>query len=253
MLLCVDIGNTNILLGVFDGDALVDKWRIPTCECFDISAKISQYAITDVILSSVVPNLDEKVAKICADEKITFINVSNTKTNKGIEILVDEAEVGADRIVNAVAGVKKYGTNLIILDFGTATTFDVINEKGQYVGGVIATGINSSLDALKEKTAKLPRIEIKKPDNIIGNDTITAMQSGIFSGYKGLIEGIISDIKDEISSMKENTDIKSEIKTVATGGLASIFFNECSMIDYLDADLTLNGLLHIFKLNKRDT
>ncbi len=160
----------------------------------------------------------------------------------GLNLKVDNAkEVGADRVVNNVSAVKKYGFPLIIVDFGTATTFNVINEKGDFVGGVIAPGIKGSLDSLVNGTAKLPRVEIERPAAVIGKNTVTNMQAGIFYGFAGLVEYIVKKIKREMKS--------TEIKVVATGGFSEIIAKEISCIDIVDKLLTLDGLKYLYNLN----
>jgi len=249
MLLTIDVGNTNILFAVFDNGKVISKWRTSTssqktAEEFAVwlvaimqMKGIKQADITDAIISSVVPNLDFALTKLCTDFfDVKPIMVSDLKDI--IDTTINKEEAGADRIVNSVAALNKYGANLIIIDFGTATTFDVINEKGQYIGGAIAPGINLSIEALHNFAAKLPKVAVTKPEKVIGNSTVSAMQSGIFWGYIGLIEGLISRIKEELGG---------DMKVIATGGLAPLFCDECDYIDFLDTDLTIYGLLYIFQ------
>lgn len=249
MLLTIDAGNTNILFAVFDNGKIINKWRTSTtsqktAEEFAVwliaimeMKGLKPADITGGIISSVVPNLDHSLKKLCTDFfDITPVMVSDLKDI--IDTTVNRDEAGADRIVNSFAALKKYGKNLIIIDFGTATTFDVVNDKGQYIGGAIAPGINLSLDALHEFAAKLPRIAVSKPAQVVGNTTVSAMQSGIFWGYIGLIEGLITRIKEEQGK---------DMTVIATGGLAPMFFDECDDIEYLETDLTIYGLLEIFE------
>ena len=198
--------------------------------------------ITGGIISSVVPQLDYTLERTC----LTYLKIKplvlapGLKT--GLNLKVDNAkEVGADRVVNNVSAVKKYGFPLIIVDFGTATTFNVINEKGDFVGGVIAPGIKGSLDSLVNGTAKLPRVEIERPAAVIGKNTVTNMQAGIFYGFAGLVEYIVKKIKREMKS--------TEIKVVATGGFSEIIAKEISCIDIVDKLLTLDGLKYLYNLN----
>ena len=194
------------------------------------------------IISSVVPQLDYTIERMCK----TYLKIQplilapGLKT--GMNLKVDNAkEVGADRVVNNVSGIKKYGAPLIIVDFGTATTFNVIDSKGEFIGGVIAPGIKGSLDSLVNGTAKLPRVEIERPETVIGKNTVTNMQSGIFYGFAGLVEYLIKRIKRELKS--------DSVTTVATGGFAEIIANEISSIDHVDKLLTLNGLKYLYDLN----
>lgn len=249
MLLTIDAGNTNIVFAVFDGDDLCAKWRIGTNDRRtddEIGAWVYNLThmndidlsdISDVIIACVVPNLMLPLTRFCKKYIGTepLIIGSNVKLDMPVR-LKNPDEIGADRLVNAVMGVKKYGSPLIIVDFGTATTFDVINKAGEYIGGAISPGINLSLKALHEAASKLPRIGVKKAEQVIGNCTLTAMQSGVFFGYLGLIEGIITRIKRE-----ENI-----YDVLATGGLAELFFNETDAINYIDQDLTIRGLKNIF-------
>lgn len=249
MLLTIDAGNTNILFAVFDNGKIISKWRTSTtsqktAEEFAVwliaimeMKGLKPADVTAGIISSVVPDLDCSLKKLCTDFfDITPLMVSELKDI--IDTTVNRDEAGADRLVNSFAALNKYGKNLIIIDFGTATTFDVVNDKGQYIGGAIAPGINLSLEALHEFAAKLPRIAVSRPEKIVGNTTVSAMQSGIFWGYVGLIEGLVSRIKKE-----QQTDMT----VIATGGLAPLFFDECDEIEHLETDLTIYGLLKIFE------
>lgn len=254
MLLAIDVGNTNIVFAVFSGDDLEGKWRLST----DTSRTSDEYAVVfrdllqlnginfsdikNIIISSVVPQHTFEIKNFCNDYfscKPMVIGEKGVKV--GMDIDVDRAsEVGADRLVNAVSAYKTYKKAAIIIDFGTATTFDVINKKGAYIGGLIAPGINLSLDALHAAAAKLPEIAIKKPSKVIGKSTVSAMQSGIYFGYKGLIEGIIANIRSEI---------EEEMITIATGGLAPLFAESTDSIEHLEPNLTINGLNEIYKIN----
>lgn len=255
MLLVIDIGNTNIVLGVYDGNSLCAHWRVATEKTKTSdeygmlfvnlfrTENLDIYSIDGIILSSVVPPLTpvvEVVAKKYFKQSPLIVG-PGIKT--GIPILYDNPhEVGADRIVNAVAAYNIWKSALLIVDFGTATTFDVVSEKGEYIGGVIAPGITISMDALFLHTSKLPRIEMKKPKQVIGKNTVNSMQSGIIYGYVGLVDGIVDRICEELST-------KPII--VATGGLASIIAPESRTIESVQENLTIDGLLLIWEMNKK--
>lgn len=240
MLLAIDAGNTNIVFAIYEGQEQVEQCRLDTITgsipevINDIAQKYPE--ITDVIISSVVPKANDAFEKACSYLlKIDPIFV--THDNIGIEIDLDNPEeVGADRIVNAVAVKAHYQSPAIIVDFGTATTFDMVDTSGRYGGGVIAPGINLSLKALEQAAAQLPDIKIEKPAKVIGKNTVDAMQSGIYWGYIGLIEGTIKRIADE---MGEKPFV------IATGGLAPLFDKGTNMIEAVDGDLTMKGLVYI--------
>lgn len=255
MLLTIDIGNTNIFLGVFEGDGLLKDWRIRTVEGktsdeYGIIIKkllsedsIDFKAIDKAIIASVVPSLEDTLkATVTKYFKITPLVVGpGIKT--GIPLLTDNPkEVGADRIVNAVGAYGKHKKELIIIDFGTAITFDYVTALGEYKGGLIAPGMGISTDALFQKTAKLPRVEVEKPRNIIGKNTVESLKSGIFYGYLSMIEGIINRIGKET---------KSKPFVIATGGHAEVIKGQSHVIDEVDPLLTLKGLKIIFELNER--
>ncbi len=254
MLFCIDIGNTNIVLGVTDTDQILEHWRIRTEK--DVTAdelgilirnlfhssEIRMSDITDIIISCVVPpllNTLEDFARRYFDIKPMIVG-PGLKT--GMPIHYDNPkEVGADRIVNAVAAYERYRTGLIIVDFGTATTFDCVSEEGAYIGGVIAPGVAISSEALFQKASKLPRVEIfAKPKNVITKNTISGMNAGIIYGYAGLVDGIVNRIKKEAGD---------NMTVVATGGLATIICEESETIEYVEEFLTLEGLMIIFKRN----
>ena len=257
MIICMDVGNTNIKYALFDGEKLALSFRVATehkktsdeygGQLLSIlgnnGIKVSE--ITGGIISSVVPQLDYTLERMCH----TYIKIKplllapGLKT--GLNLRVDNAkEVGADRVVNNVAAVRKYGAPLIVVDFGTATTFNVIDAKGEFIGGVIAPGIKGSLDSLVNGTAKLPRVEIERPANVIGKNTVTNMQSGIVYGFAGLVEYLVRKIKREIKC--------DEVKTVATGGFSEIIAREISCIDVVDKLLTLKGLKYLYDLNNTE-
>ncbi len=250
MLLAIDIGNTNTVFAVFDGETLVQEWRAETLpkrsadeyatflkDLFEL-ADITWGSISGVIISSVVPGVNRHMEEL-STKYLDCTPLFITKDNVGVAIDIDKPEeVGADRLVNAAAILEHYSAPAIVLDFGTATTFDVIDARGAYAGGVIAPGINLSLAALEQAAAKLPHIKIEKPRRAIGKDTVSAMQAGIYYGYKGLIEGIIKDITDEMGAAPF---------VIATGGLAPLFAENIDVIAQVDQGLTLKGLVKIYK------
>ena len=246
MLLAIDLGNTNTVFGVYDaGDKLVMHWRLSTQKERTVDEygillrnlfafeKIDAKKIRRVIIASVVPPLDPVLHEMVSgyfSVKPVFV----THENAGIPVLYDDPrEVGADRIVNAVAVVHKYGKPAIVVDFGTATTFDAITDAGEYRGGVIAPGIVISAEALYEHAAKLPRIDIQKPARVIGTSTIGSMQSGLFYGYVALVDGIITRMKKELGA---------NARVIGTGGQAPFISQETTLIETVDANLTLDGL-----------
>ena len=254
MIICMDVGNTNIKYGLFDKDKLIMSFRVATDpkktsdeyggQLLSIlnNNGISTGSISGGIISSVVPQLDYTLERMCLLYLKFKPMMLAPGLKTGLNLKVDNAkEVGADRVLNNVAALLKYKAPLIIVDFGTATTFNVINEKNEFIGGVISPGIKGSLDSLVNGTAKLPRVEIEKPETVIGKNTVTNMQSGIFYGFAGLVEYIIKRIKRELEC--------DGITTVATGGFAEIIANEISSIDYVDKLLTLNGLKYLYDLN----
>jgi type III pantothenate kinase len=258
MLLVIDVGNTNTVLGLYDGDQLIHDWRIRT----EIDHTIDEYgmlifnlyqssrmktekikAVNAIIISCVVPPMLNILEPLC----VKYFNVKPLIVGPGIKtgmpIFYDNPkEVGADRIVNAVAAYDKYRQAAIIIDFGTATTFDYISSKGEYMGGCIAPGIMISSEALFERAAKLPRVEFSKPKSVITKDTVSAMQAGIIFGYAGLIDGIVERMKAEI---------KTKPLVIATGGLARLVASETKCIDKIEDMLTLEGLRIIYNLNSK--
>ncbi|MDM8533485.1 type III pantothenate kinase [Clostridiaceae bacterium HSG29] len=254
MLLAFDVGNTNIVFGLYKNDKLIENWRISTLRIRtedELAILIGQlfkmkgYSLEDidnVIISSVVPqvmySLQHMAKKYCKVEAM----VVGAKLKSGINIKYDNPkEVGADRIVNSVGGIKKYGNGLIIVDFGTATTFDAISDKGEYLGGAILPGIKISQDALFRNAAKLTRVELIKPKKVIGKTTVESIQSGIIYGYAGSVEYIVSKMKKEMGY---------DVKVIATGGLATLIESESASIDLIDKFLTLDGLNYIYRLNR---
>src|SRR6202171_2432923 len=269
MLLVIDVGNTNTVLGVFERVAhrpgedvttetaryerLVANWRVGS----HLNRTVDEYgvifrnlfsmdnlevsAVHGIVISSVVPPLDAVLRQVCEryfNTKPLFIE-PGVKT--GMQVLYDNpAEVGADRIVNGVAAFEKYGGPCVIVDFGTATTFDCISKKGEYMGGVICPGIGISADALFQRTARLPRVEIRKPARVIGSNTVGSLQSGLYYGYLGLVDGILELLLGEMGK---------ETKCIATGGLGSMIGTGSKYIKNVDDSLTLDGLRIIWARN----
>ncbi len=255
MLLGIDIGNTSIAIGVFRGKKLMRNWKIKadrksTCDEYKALllnlfslAHLKKIDIEDVIISSVVPPLTPVFQKITREIFNIRALVVGPGLKTGIAVLYDNPqEVGADRIVSAVGAREKYGTPCIILDFGTATTFDAVSSSGDYLGGAIAPGIHISAEALYLKTAKLPWIELRKAQHVIGKNTNASMHSGLYFGYVGLVKNIIHEIKQELGS---------DTKVIATGGAASLIFDDIEEIDAYEPHLVLEGLRLIFEKNRR--
>ncbi|WP_192894816.1 type III pantothenate kinase [Neobacillus notoginsengisoli] len=253
MIFVFDVGNTNIVLGVYKGEELLHHWRIETNRnrsedeygmiiksLFEHSG-LSFADIEGIIISSVVPPIMFSLEKMC--EK--YFGVKPLIVGPGIKTGLDikyenPREVGADRIVNAVAAIHEYGSPLVIVDFGTATTYCYVNDQKQYMGGAIAPGVGISTEALYSRAAKLPRIEIVRPEGVIGKNTVAAMQAGIVYGYVGMVEGIV----------KRMLTIGQKTPTViATGGLSSLIAEESKIIDIVDPFLTLKGLRLIYRRN----
>lgn len=254
MLLVIDVGNTNTSLGVYRDAELVAHWRLTTNRArtvdeygvharnlFELAA-LDFKAINAIAIASVVPPLNYTL-KTMAE---TYFNLSplfvDSDTNTGLKILYEPAtDVGADRIVDAVAAIEKYGAPCIIVDFGTATTFDVINDNGEYLGGVITPGIMISADALFERAAKLPRVDIKRPQRVIGSSTTTSMQSGLYYGYTALVDGVLRKIIEELGQSRKSP------RVIATGGLAPLMATGSEYIEVVDDTLTLDGLRLIYE------
>jgi type III pantothenate kinase len=254
MLLAIDSGNTNIVFALYDGDQIKGEWRSSTdtertADEFGVWLNhlmamegIDRSQVDACIIASVVPAMLFSLKQLCRRYfGCEALVVGDEGVYLGIQVLLDRPEeVGADRLVNAVAAHRSYEGPLIVIDFGTATTFDVVDAMGNYCGGAIAPGINLSLEALHMAAAKLPRVAIGRPRTVIGKATVPAMRSGIYWGYVGLIEGLVTRIRNEFGSA---------MTVVATGGLAPLFAEATDAIQHLDRDLTLRGLLEIYHLN----
>ncbi|HEY7785955.1 MAG TPA: type III pantothenate kinase [Pyrinomonadaceae bacterium] len=253
MLLVIDVGNTNTSLGVYKAEELLAHWRLTTNRSRTVDeygvharnlfalAGLDFKGINAIAIASVVPPLNYTL-KTMAERyfQLSPLFVDDL-TDTGLKILYNPAsDVGADRIVDAVAAIHKYGPPCIIVDFGTATTFDVINQKGEYLGGVITPGITISADALFERTAKLPRVDIKRPQRVVGGSTTEAMQSGLYHGYTGLVDGVLRKIIEEVGGKP---------KVIATGGLAPLIATGSEFIEVVDDTLTLEGLRLVYEKN----
>ena len=254
MLLVFDVGNTNIVLGTYNQDVLVKHWRLSTnraqtadeygtmiLNLFEHSG-LDYHEVEAIVISSVVPPLMPTLEEM----SLMYFKVKPIIVGPGVKtgmpILYDNPrEIGADRVVNAIAGYEQYGGPLIIVDFGTATTFCVISDKGEYLGGAITAGIGIATEALFQRAAKLPRIELVKPKRVIGRNTVSSMQSGLIYGYIGQVDGIVRRIKEEINS---------DAFVVATGGIADLIAKDAETINKVDPNLTLEGLRIIYQRNR---
>ncbi|RYM04877.1 type III pantothenate kinase [Sporolactobacillus sp. THM7-7] len=256
MIFVCDVGNTNIVTGVFDSGNLKYQWRIST----DRDKTEDEFAIiidnlfhgcglsfadfNGVAISSVVPSIMFALERMC--EKYFHVRplIVGPGIKTGLNLKYDNPkEIGADLIVNSVAAVRDYEAPIIVIDFGTATTYSYIDEHENYIGGAISPGITISTEALYERASKLPRIEIVKPPHMVGRNTIHAMQSGVFFGYVSQVEGMVARLKEQA---------KKEPVVVATGGLCSLISSETAVIDHVDPSLTLRGLYYVYRRNKRD-
>jgi len=254
MLLCIDIGNTNITLGLYRGKNPGPRWRLATThdrmpDEFGVQLlglfnhkQISTEQVKHAVLASVVPPLTDRWVQVCRDYLGCEPLVIDTRVNTGVKILIDKpSEVGADRIVDAAAAFQLYGGPACIVDFGTATTFDAISSEGDYLGGAIAPGIGIAADALSERTAKLPKVDLHPPPTTIGKNTVHAMQSGLLYGYVGLVEGMVERFRKELGP---------RMIVIATGGLAELIAKETESIQIVAPWLTLDGLRMIYEMNR---
>ena len=254
MLLCIDIGNTNIVMGLYREQELLTHWRIST----NHERMPDEYAMTlltllqhagydysnvdDVILASVVPPLTDRFRELVDDYLHLDPLVVDTGIRTGVDIRYDRPqEVGADRVANVAAAFRLYGGPACIVDFGTGTTFDALSGRGEYLGGAIAPGVRVAAEALFLRTARLPRIDLQRPPRAIGGNTVDAMRSGILFGYVGLVEGMVARFRRELGD---------DMRVIATGGLAEVVARETSVIEHVDVWLTLKGLRLIYDLNR---
>jgi type III pantothenate kinase len=255
MLLAIDVGNTNVVLGLFAGASLERHWRLATLpdrtadELWVLVSRLfAEHAvdparIDGVVMASVVPASTQAVSDMVARGlglPVLLVDAENAGLPIGYE---NPAEVGADRLVNGVAALRMYGSSarpIVVVDFGTATTFDVISAAGEYCGGVICPGVEISADALYRRAAQLPRVEVRKPAAVIGRSTVASMQSGLFYGYVAMVEGIVRRLRDEIEG-------GAGLVCIGTGGLAGDIAAETSLIDHVQPDLTLAGLRFVWE------
>jgi type III pantothenate kinase len=251
-LLVIDLGNTNLVLGIYRDEELVSSWRLATARerTADEYGILARQLVGDTlhaslegaIIASVVPPLNGAMTMMVQKYFGVDALFVEPGVKTGIAIHVDNPqEVGADRIVNCAAAHHEYGGPTVIVDFGTATTFDVVTANAEFVGGVIAPGLNISAEALFARAARLPRVDIRRPDRVIGTNTVVNMQSGIYFGYLGLVDGILARIRSEVPDLKT---------VIATGGLATLFAEESEHIDDVDPELTLKGLKIIYDRNR---
>jgi type III pantothenate kinase len=257
MLLAIDAGNTNIVFAVHDGEAIRCEWRAVTktprtADEYAVLLKplleLNGLTFADfdaAIIATVVPAALFDLRQLCRRYlKVDPLVIGDPAVKLGLKILIDRPEVvGADRLVDAVAAHAQYGGPLIVVDFGTATTFDIVSAEGDYEGGVISPGVNLSAEALHKAAAMLPRVAVARTQRVIGKDTVPAMQSGLFWGYIGLVEGIVARIKAEYGKPMD---------VIATGGLGKVFYRQTPAIDHYDADLTIRGLVQIYEKNKKN-
>ena len=258
MLLAIDVGNTNTVLGLYKLEGvkpeLAAHWRITShrsqtsdeygvifVNLFEMN-KLSPSQVKHIIISSVVPPVDSTLRQVCEDYFYTKPLFVEPGIKTGMPVLVDNpAELGADRLVNSVAAFERYGGPCVVVDFGTATTFDVVSAKGEYLGGAIAPGLGLSAEALFSRAARLTRVDIKRPAKVIGTNTVTHLQSGLYFGYIGLVDGILERIEAELGQKP---------RVIATGGLARQIAEDSRFISEIDDMLTLDGLLILFERNR---
>lgn len=254
MLLAIDIGNTNTVIGLFQNSILIHDWRLETKkertadewgiflkELLQFESKLLS-DIDGIVISNVVPSLQRSMTEMCQKYLKQSPFIVGPDLNIDMSIATDKpSEVGADRIVNAVAAYHEYKTHVIIVDFGTATTFDYISDKGEYMGGLIVPGITISAQALFKEASQLPKVSISKPDSVIGKNTVECMQSGIYYGYVGLVDSVVDRMEEEIGA---------KAKVIATGGLSELIAQDSKRIEKTDGFLTLNGLKLIYEWNQ---
>lgn len=254
MLLALDIGNTNVTLGVFEDASLRATWRFSTdinklpdeygILMLDLLAQeeITPETIDGAVMACVVPDLEPVFEGVCRRYFQVRPLVVGTGVRTGLRVLYDAPrDVGADRVADAVAAIRSYGPPLIVVDMGTATVFDAISKDGDYVGGALAPGLGIAAEALFQRAAKLYRVELSRPASAIGRNTVAAMQSGILFGYVGLVEGIVARFREELGG---------QAKVIATGGYAEVIARETTAIDIVNMDLTLDGLRLIYDMNR---
>lgn len=255
MLLTIDVGNSNITIGLYSGSEIQRIWRLQTVHARTgdeyglMMRQLIEHAsfriekIEGVIVASVVPILTRTVEEFVRSHFDREPLVVGPGIKTGMPILYDPPkDVGADRIVNAVAAYKRFGTACIVVDFGTATTFDSVTERGEYAGGAIAPGIQISMEALFSRAAKLPKVDIQKPRAVVGRNTVESMQSGIYFGYAGLVDGLVRRMRAEMKA--------DPVRVVATGGLANVVARDSETIEAVDDALTLEGLRLIYEMNR---
>jgi type III pantothenate kinase len=261
MLLAIDVGNTNIVLGIFEGGRLAESWRLAThrertadeigvlvTELFERRG-VARDGIDGIAISSVVPPLTGSVATMARKYFGREPFVLESADQAGIPVRYENpSEVGADRICNAVAAIDAYGRGraIIVVDFGTATTFDAISAQGEYLGGVICPGIEISADALFQRAARLPRVDVRRPRALVGRTTVESMQSGLFFGYVAMVEGIVTRMRRELGGATGD----GTATCVATGGLAGVIASETQVISDVNPDLTLHGLRLVWERNR---
>lgn len=255
MLLVIDVGNTNIVLGLMEGQSVIERWRVSTkgrtTDEFGLLLKqlLGKKFMGEVaggIVSCVVPATLYSITKACRKYLNVDLMVVGSGVKTGMRVRTDNPrEVGADRIVNTVAALSKWKPPLVVVDFGTATTFDCVDSNGDYVGGAIAPGLRIAAEALFSKTSKLPMVEVRKPNKVIGTNTIDCIQSGLFHGYQGLVDRLASQCKEELAG----PDGEHAVYCVATGGFSALIASSCESIDEVDESLTLRGLSLLWHRN----
>ena len=254
MLLTIDVGNTNLTLGLYEGEERGPNWRLATDHArmpdeYGLQflgllehAKCGEDCLTGIVLASVVPQLTARVVQACQEYLKIQPLVVDTGVKTGVRILYEDPKaVGADRVADAVAVMKLYGGPACVIDFGTATTFNAVTADGDYLGGAITAGVNLAAEALYTRAAKLPRMDLQRPPSVIGRNTVHAMQSGLLFGYVSMVEGMVARFRSELGS---------DMKVVATGGLAEVIAKETDVIDVIAPWLTLDGLRIIWELNQ---